>query len=299
MDGGREAHGFEVAAALAAFAEHALGDGVQRDELKAGEGRRGGVGVLEVPDGGFDALEGGGGEDVFLVDFVSDEEEVAVCGEGDEGGEVGLGNDGAGGVAGVDDDETTGGDAGGKRVVDDAIEGGGGGNAPTVVLVEVVGDGSEVKGDEQGAIDGVEGDGEEDASVVSGGAHVAAAEEGHGDEHTLEGAAGEEDVVREGGEAVAGLDVGGHGLAHARVAVVAAIGTDGAGRLEEGLGTGDGVAGISLRQQLCPGVGLAEFDEFGVLHQRTDLAGKSQWLLTTSLWVSQVERYNAREGPAV
>lgn len=159
-----EAHELKVAAAVAALADHALGDGVQGGELDLVV--LAGVLLLQLAQDTLEAVELAD-EDVGLVDLVGHDHQVLGVGEVDDGADVLLGEGGAGGVAGVDDDDAAHVDAlllgllvGGA----DGVEVG----APGLGLVEVVGDARGVEDREGGGVEGVLRNGHQDTRVWRG-----------------------------------------------------------------------------------------------------------------------------------
>lgn len=155
-----EATELKVPAAVAALAYNALGHGVQADQLDGVVFP--GVLLLHVAQDGLEAVELAD-EDVGLVDFVGEDDEVLLGGKVDDGFDVFVGEGGAGGVAGVDDgdgaDVGAGFLCGGEGGVD-AVDRGG----PVVGFVEVVGDAGGVEEGEGCGVEGVLGDGDEDTS---------------------------------------------------------------------------------------------------------------------------------------
>lgn len=159
-----EADELEVAAAVAALADHALGDGVEGGELDAVVDA--GLLLLHLAQDALEAVELAH-EDVGLVDLVGHNDEVLLVGEVEHGTDVVLGEGGAGRVARVDDDEGADIDAVGLGLLVGLAQGVEIG-APVLRLVEVVGDAGGVEDGEGGCVERVLGDRDEDAGVGSG-----------------------------------------------------------------------------------------------------------------------------------
>lgn len=192
LDLGVQADELKVAAAVAALADHALGDGVEGGELDLVV--LAGVLLLHLAEDRLEAVELAD-KDVGLVDLVGHDEEVLFVGKVDDGADVLLGERGAGGVAGVDDDDAADVEAVGLALfvaLADDVEVG----APVLGLVEVVGDGGGVEESERGSVEGVLGDGDHDAALLGGADDV---EEGV---DAGRGTGREVDVGGVGGEAI-------------------------------------------------------------------------------------------------
>ena len=173
----------KVAAAPAALAGDALGDGVEGDE---GDGA--------FVEGAEDLLEGGEGVrgalvQVGLVDFVGEEDEVVLGAEADELLHRGLVEHRARRVAGVDDHERAGLDAllDGLR---DRLFDLGRGRGPAGLLVELVGYADARVRGERGGVERVLRDGDEDAGLGVRDEHR------EQQRHARGCAAGQENVVR-------------------------------------------------------------------------------------------------------
>lgn len=159
-----EADELKVAAAVAAFADHALGDAVQREELDAVV--LAGLLLLHLAQDALEAVELAD-KDVGLVDFVGDENEALFVGKVDDGADVVFGERGAGGVAGVDDGNGAHVEAVGDALfvgLADDVEVG----APALGLVEVVGDSGGIDERQGGCVQRVLRNRDQDASLLGG-----------------------------------------------------------------------------------------------------------------------------------
>ena len=178
-----EVRALEEAAAPAALAVDALGDGVEGDE--------GHVALVERAEDLFEGGEGVRGAlvQVGLVDFVGEEDEVVLRAEAHELLHRGLVEHRARRVARVDDHERLGLDALPDGLGDGCLDRGRG-RGPAGLLVQVVGDAhARVRGEGRG-VERVLGDGNEDAGL--------GARDEHREEqrHARGCAGGQEDVVR-------------------------------------------------------------------------------------------------------
>ena len=190
----------EVAAATAALAPEALGDGVEGDHLETLASLAHVVGDLSEGDEGVLLSV-----DVLLVDLIGEEDNVLVDAEVDEllhhlvaealGMKPERGGYLAGGVAGVDDDDGLDADVLLLGLFERGAHGLHG-HAPSVVLVQVVVDlGASVEGD-GGGVERVLGDGEKHTVLLGVDEHQQAVLD------TVGGAVGEEDVGGVAGVAV-------------------------------------------------------------------------------------------------
>lgn len=300
-----EADELEVAAAVAALADHALGDAVEGGELDAVVLSR--VLLLQLAKDLLEAVELAN-EDVGLVDLVGHDDEVLLAGELEDGADVLLGEGGTRGVTGVDDYDAAHVDAIGLGLLVCAADGVQVGT-PVLGLIEVVGDAGSVEDGEGGGIEGVLWDGDQDTGVGSGADGVEEGVDAGG------GTGGEVDVGRVRGEAVTlcistnvrkehpieedlhswkslTLEELGNALLDGWNTGTGTVGTDGADALEEPLCTLNHVGLVA--EVVDQDIFLLE--KLGVLQQTGDLSEEGDGLLVQLLGVADVGRDDLVEG---
>jgi hypothetical protein len=160
-DFGLEANELKVPATMSAFANHALGHRVQRSEFNVVV--LAGLGGLEVAQGFFEGDEFAD-EDVCLVDFVCEDNEVFLGCELQDGLDVFGGEGRAGGVTWVNDADGFHVGAFGHGFIIGAADGGHG-CAPGLLLFEVVGDDAGVEDGEGCGVERVLRDGHHDTGL--------------------------------------------------------------------------------------------------------------------------------------
>jgi hypothetical protein len=277
-----EADELEVAAAVAAFAHHAFGDGVQRGELDVVvlAGRL----LLQVAEGFFEGDELAD-EDVGLVDFVGDDDELVLGGELEHALDVLGGERGAGGVARVDDADGLDVGALGHGLVVALLDGGHAG-APVGGLVEEVGYAAGVEDGEGGGVERVLGDGHHDACLGL------CADDVQQRVDAGRGAVAEVDAVDRRGVPVAALDVFGDRLADASCALRLRVCADAVDVLEQLLRARNHVRLVAEG----PRQDVLVLQQLRVLQQRGDLAEECDGLLVELLRVADVGGDDRVEG---
>lgn len=298
LDLGVEADELKVAAAVAALADHALGDGVQRGELDLVVLAR--VLLLHPAEDRLEAVKLAD-KDVGLVDLVGHDEQVFFVGKVDDGADVGLGQGGAGGVARVDYDDAADVESVGLALfvaLADGVEVG----APVLGLVEVVGHGRGVEEGERGCVKRVLRDGDHDTGLLGG------ADDVEERVHARRGTGREVDVGRVGGEAITlcgpgktsrsaenggkdefnlrriTLDKLGNALLDDGNTVAGAVRADGANAGEQLLGAGNDIGLVA--EAIDEDVLLLEQQR--ILENGEDLAEKGEGLLVELLGVANV-----------
>lgn len=296
LDLGIKADELKVAAAVAALADHALGDAVQRGELDGVE-LAVGVLLLHLAQDALEAVELAD-KDVGLVDLVGDNDEAALVGELDDGADVGLGERGARRVARVDDGNGPHvealGDALFVRLADRVHV-----CAPVLGLVEVVGDRGGVDQRQRRRVQRVLRDRDHDARLLG------AAEDAEEGVDAGRGAGREVDVGGVGGEAIAlckgrllaldsfylydrekkiTLNKLGNALLDGGHTGTGTVGADGADALEQELGALNDVGLVAQRVD----EGLLVVEQARVLEDAEDLAEKGNGLLVELLGVANV-----------
>jgi hypothetical protein len=282
---GVEADHLVVTATVTALADHTLGDTVHRRELDIVELAlavlRAGLQVAETL---LEAVEFTL-EDVGLVDFVGEHDKVLLGRKLDDRLD-GLGLEGgAGRVTRVDDSDGADVDAFLLGLVESLTDAGHVG-APSILLVQVVGNALGVEQAESGGVERVLRDRDEDTGVGRG------ADDSQEGVDTSTGTGGEVDVGRVGRVAVASLDEVGNGLPDTKRTLRLRVCADRLDVLEQGPGALNDI--LLVAQALLQNVLVLQ--QLRVLHQTEDLAEEGDGLLVELLRVADVGCDDSVEG---